>query len=1213
MSTATSVIFNLNGANTTALLAQQGGTITFDNGTVSSTVNGSNRTGLRVTDPNSAISASNATIGLQVVSGASSNLIGINVDNSGAVTLNNTNVNVDGGANGTGNIGLRSSGTGTNAAFNAGSITVRGRGAFGVLAESGGTVTLGPGATIAASGQQTLTAPITRSHALISTGAGSQINGTGINASSAGIGGNAARAEAGGAVTLTGSALSTSGAGSEPDPAAAAFVSSGGTISLSGAGSTITATGQFGHGLHVQDAGSQAFVTDTAFTISGSRAVGVNIANGGAATISNSTMLVTSFPGIDVLGTGSTLSLTNTTVNTRSTAGHGIRARSGSIVTVTGGSIITEGLSGTALFIGGSTVTANGLTIRTFGNDNAMGALADGGSRVELNGGQITTSGNGVAVAAFPHAVASRNPGGQLISTGTTLLTLGNRAMGVVADDGGTTTLTGNSITTIGTQSLGLFAVVEQVGPQFAAAVTGNNITVETSGARADGAQAAQNNLAAQALITLNDSSVITHGAASVGLRAILSGTVIANRTTVLTEGLAAHGLEARDNNSSVTLNNSMVTSTGANAHGALANSGGLVVGNAATVRAMGANGAALYVAGAPGFVSNANFNDSTLTNVSGPTIDIAGHGNVNLTGSVASGSGQWLKVGTLNDFPPLAAPEPRLLGVGDPDGLDPPPLVLPPPAALPVVPGLANVTLSNSRVIGSAFTAAGSVSNVTLLDNSIWTMTGSSNLTNLTNDPSLIDFQPPTGDPILLSSYMTLTVVNYIGVNGIIRLNTYLGNDSSPSDRLIIDGGTASGFSPLRIRNTTGGGALTTANGILVVDTINGGTTVPGTFALEGPVSAGPYDYTLHRSSVDTSNLQAWYLRSTLDCTLDPTHPACAAPTPTPAPPNFRPETSLYAAIPSMALLYGRTLLDTLHERVGDEEDLRNRQRVNGVASGAWGRIIGQHGNHDGDPRGVFGNGPKFDYDIGAFQGGQDFLRRDGADGSRDHAGLYSAIGQLAGGVTHVNRTFAGRDSFNAYSLGGYWTHFGPPGWYLDAILQGTWYDAKGISRRFPTLTTNGWGFAGSLEAGYPIRLGGGFIIEPQTQFVYQNVSLGDGSDTVATVQFRNIESFAARIGARFARTWSLDDGLQPRSITAWLRPSVWNEFRGTPQTLFSSADGPVPFQSNMTGVWFELNAGMNAEITKATSLFANVGYQVSASADTTAYSGKIGLRAVW
>jgi len=653
-----------------------------------------------------------------------------------------------------------------------------------------------------------------------------------------------------------------------------------------------------------------------------------------------------------------------------------------------------------------------------------------------------------------------------------------------------------------------------------------------------------------------------------------------------------AFGLLSEGVGSSVTADTTGVITSGAIAHAGVIRDGGSLTVTNSSLTANGPGASALFATtplagGAPAGASAATLTNVTLTSPQG--VSIAADGGINnivLSNSQALvNNGLWLSVTSTDALNPTVV----------------------------------NITVDPTVIQGAAITAPGSTSNVSLIGGSLWTMTGTSNVTTLTNDASTINFTAPAGDPTQLASYKTLTAVNYIGAGGTIGLNTRLAGDGAPSDRLVINGGTATGNSLLRISNAAGGGALTTGNGILVVDTINGGTTVPGIFALSGRVAAGPYDYTLFRSSVDASNAQAWYLRSTIDCTLDPANPACAAPEPgpgsgpNPRPPNFRPETSLYAAIPSMALLYGRTLLDTLHERVGDEEDLRNRQRANGAASGAWGRVIGQHGNHDGDPLGVLGSGPKFNYDIGAFQGGQDLLRRDGADGSRDHAGLYAAVGLLNGGVTHVDRTFAGTDSLNAYSLGGYWTHFGAPGWYLDAILQGTWYDSKGVSGRLPTLTTNGWGFAGSLEAGYPIKLGGGFIVEPQAQIVYQNVSLGDGTDTAATVQFRNIESFAARIGARFARTWSLDDSRQPRLITAWIRPSVWNEFRGAPQTLFSSADGPVPFQSNISGTWFELNAGMDAKITSATSLFSNVGYQVSTNGRATAYNGKIGLRAVW
>jgi hypothetical protein len=43
-------------------------------------------------------------------------------------------------------------------------------------------------------------------------------------------------------------------------------------------------------------------------------------------------------------------------------------------------------------------------------------------------------------------------------------------------------------------------------------------------------------------------------------------------------------------------------------------------------------------------------------------------------------------------------------------------------------------------------------------------------------------------------------------------------------------------------------------------------------------------------------------------------------------------------------------------------------------------------------------------------------------------HAGLYAAVGVLKGDVTHFDRTFAGTNTLNAYSVGGYWTHFGAP-----------------------------------------------------------------------------------------------------------------------------------------------------------------------------------------
>ena len=101
-------------------------------------------------------------------------------------------------------------------------------------------------------------------------------------------------------------------------------------------------------------------------------------------------------------------------------------------------------------------------------------------------------------------------------------------------------------------------------------------------------------------------------------------------------------------------------------------------------------------------------------------------------------------------------------------------------------------MTSDHSTLTGAITTDSTSTSNVTLGGGTIWNMTGNSNATNLTNNASSILVSAPTGDPTQLASYKTLTVMNYTGSGGNIALNTYLGNDNSPSDRLIINAGTA-------------------------------------------------------------------------------------------------------------------------------------------------------------------------------------------------------------------------------------------------------------------------------------------------------------------------------------------------------------------------------------------------------------------------------------
>ena len=162
------------------------------------------------------------------------------------------------------------------------------------------------------------------------------------------------------------------------------------------------------------------------------------------------------------------------------------------------------------------------------------------------------------------------------------------------------------------------------------------------------------------------------------------------------------------------------------------------------------------------------------------------------------------------------------------------------------------------------------------------------------------------------------------------------------------------------------------------------------------------------------------------------------------------------------------------------------------------------------------------------------------------------------------LGRTFkGGEDDFDAYSIGGYWTHFGENDWYLDGVLQGTWYDMDMTARRgLRDGDTDGFGFAASLEAGYPFQLGIGWLLEPQAQLVYQTLDIDDFNDGAADVRYSDTDSLAGRIGARVARDWDVGrEGADSASSALWGRGDIWHEFLGEPTTEFSSATGFIPF----------------------------------------------------
>ncbi|MCL2713405.1 MAG: autotransporter-associated beta strand repeat-containing protein [Alphaproteobacteria bacterium] len=460
----------------------------------------------------------------------------------------------------------------------------------------------------------------------------------------------------------------------------------------------------------------------------------------------------------------------------------------------------------------------------------------------------------------------------------------------------------------------------------------------------------------------------------------------------------------------------------------------------------------------------------------------------------------------------------------------------------------------------------------------------------------------------------------DYAGSGGTLIFNTHLGADDSPTDHLVV-AGDATGRSHVQVVQAGGLGAMTVGNGIELI-TVNG-VSAADAFALQGRVGAGAFEYMLFRggTGADADN-QNWYLRSDLACTAKSA--ACSGVNGA-AVPIYRPEVVVDSAIAGLASRFGLGMLGTWHERTGGEF-ATNYARVEGDNKAAWARLFGESGSVGGGSGGdAFDraaefdrHGPSYSFGFAGIQAGMDLLQRNNRDGSRDIAGFLLGAGTATADVNAEidfgRGSRAGSLTMDGYSFGGYYTHIGRSGWYVDAVAQGTRYDrirATSNIDEAQTLATAGWGFIASVEAGYPILLAQGFRLEPQAQLVTQHLGFNNGSDAFGRIAFSDSDAFYGRIGARLAKDFRLDDG---RRITAWVRASLWSSFSAQAKTTFSSLDGsnPTPIGSDLGGNWTQLDLGLQAQLRRNVAIFANASTSISLTQGQS-YGGRGGVRVSW
>ncbi len=1082
------------------------------------------------------------------------------------------------------------------------------------------------------------------------------------------------RASGGGMISLIGTSADAAEVTTNGTDSYGLYAEDGGVIT--GSYTTITTNGVGAYGISAVGTDSSVTLTDSVVYTALNNAHGAYAASGGTITLTRTDFMIDgtaasavfadaggtitlndlntyssgdNAPGGVASGTGSNLILNNSYLNGFGSGSAVLFATGSGTINMSGGAIASGDYYGATINadapgmlargIDSSIVVRGGASSATYGA-NSQGIWADAGGNIDYAGYGIFTY--------QPNSTGAEASGADssVILTRTIIRTTGPSSAGLLVTDTGTITVTGTEVTTgytiAGGSGPALQFPVAEIGLEsHGADVIGVDSTLQaqdtiitTIGDGAIGVRVSQG-----AAASITGGAIRTKGGESAGIggadgvQATDAGsTVTLSGTNITTENNSAIGVHAMAGGS-ITATDVNVTTMGSAAHGLAAVNGGMLIASGTAVAVSGTGSAAIYLAGsAP---STMSFTGGSLSATNAAIILAEGgigtvsiNGNTAISPAVVNGqlllakvtengagtpSNLTLNIDRISSLTGDIVVDPSTLTYNLSNSQWTGNLVLTGPG------NTVNASLTASQWTGDLLADAGNTAdlslaqdslwtglsqnatNITIDTGSIWNVTGDSNATGAISNSGLIEFLPRS------EAYSTLTVGSYAGSAGSrIGFNTYLGADGSPSNLLVINGGQASGTTSVLINNTGGSGAQTIADGIMLVQVTNGGTTTTDAFTLGQRVAAGAYEYQLFRGGSTDAN--DWFLRSHIIDT--PTGPT----TEEPDTPIYRPEVALYAPIPAITRQMGLATLGTLHERVGEEENLRGVPESRAYVNGAWGRVFGEHlSNRWGGSVDASATG-----DLTGFQTGLDILRRTTDSGHRDHAGLYFAYSNynsssVRGFAQGIDDLAVGELTLKGPSVGAYWAHFGPTGWYLDAVVQGSWYDADATSLYNAGLSTKATGYTASLEAGYPIHFGDDdrWLIEPQAQLVYQDVSVDGSQDQYSSVDWDAGKAWTGRLGARLQYTRRDERG------TLWqpyARFNLWHAFSGNDTVAFGPSSPAIENRFGDTA--FEVGGGVTARLKENVSLYGQASYRWSSNSGRshqTATTGTFGVRFDW
>jgi outer membrane autotransporter protein len=468
----------------------------------------------------------------------------------------------------------------------------------------------------------------------------------------------------------------------------------------------------------------------------------------------------------------------------------------------------------------------------------------------------------------------------------------------------------------------------------------------------------------------------------------------------------------------------------------------------------------------------------------------------------------------------------------------------------------------------------------------------------------------------------------DYTGASGLLKLQSVLGTDGSPSDKLVIDGGTATGSTGIDIANVGGTGKRTKLDGILVVEAVNGATTDPKSFKLAQRVTAGAYEYLLFRGSTDGTNEFNYYLRNHIrDIDIPDIDPPYHPPPDIVDPdkpdggdgdndndgdddhvggdydiPLIRPEVPILSAVPAVTRGLLRTTIGTFHDRMGEQEWLT------GADAGhvAWMRVFGK--SYNLDMGGLLGS--EFDGNFWGMQLGAPVYTTEHANGQEDTLGLFAGYsrgnGDIEGNLFGLVKLNVGDLGIDAYNIGGYWTHTWTNGSYVDAVVMQSWLNVNTSSIGGYSTKIDGSATTLSLEAGTPFAITDGWAIEPQAQIIWSGIDFDKAHDPGSSIRYNVGDGVTGRLGFRVTGTYDVDG----KKVNPFLLANVWHSFEAKDTLKLENA----AFSNKLDMTTLELGVGVSAQLNTQASVYAKASYDMNLGGnDFHAIEGNIGLNVKW